>query len=76
VSERDLQRINEALAVIGGLLTIVVMTRILLGPDAVTRLCMRSCLVVSHTAKRVADTATHVAGSADTAYHRMRNVTV
>lgn len=76
MDERQVRQANELLALVGGVLTIVVMTRIVLGPDAIKRVKMHGYLVVSHTAKRGVDMLTTVAMNADTAYHKCRNVTV
>ena len=75
MNEQELQRINEALAIVGGVLTIAITLRLLLGPDALTQLRMRSLRAVSRTAKSGSDVLTNVAMSADTAYHRLTNVT-
>lgn len=68
--------INMAIGTAASLLSLYIVARMAFGPDVFTRVKMRGYLVVSHAAKRGADICVTVAGNADTAYHRARNVTV
>lgn len=76
MNDNELQHVNEALAIVGSLLTIAIAARILLGPDAITQLKMRTCRGVSRSAKAGSTWLANVAADADTAYHRLTNVTI
>lgn len=75
MTEQQLRKLDATLALIGSALTVVLVVR-MLAPDLPRRLQMRGCLIVSHAAKRVADTSVTIAAHSDTAYHRLTNVTV
>lgn len=50
-----------------------IMTRLILGPDMMSRLKMGTARAVSRTAKRQAEQWTVIANKADTAYWQARN---
>jgi hypothetical protein len=75
MNEADLRKLNDVVAIVGGVLTVALMMR-MLKPDLTTQLQLRLYRAVSRSAKRGADTLTSVAAHADTAYHRLSNVTV
>lgn len=76
MSDHQLQRIAEAAALGVSILSAYVMLRVVLGPDAMVRVRMKTYRAVSRTAKQGSDVLLVVASRADTAYHKCRNVAV
>lgn len=76
MNEQQYRQIDTALALVGSALTVVLALRLLVGPDKVRLAKMYAYRSVARSAKHGADVLTTVAAQADTAYHRLTNVTV
>ncbi len=72
-TERIQKNIIYALEIATAVASLYLVLRVMVGPDAVTRIRMGSARAVSRVAKRQADVWTEIAGKADTAYWQARN---
>jgi hypothetical protein len=72
VNERQTgERVLGALNIILAGMSVVILYRVIAGPDAFTRIHMRVLRSVSNTAKAQADNWSAIAAKCDTQYHRV-----
>jgi hypothetical protein len=72
VNERQTgERVLGALNIVLAGMSVIILYRVIAGPDAFTRVYMRVLRTVSNTAKSQADNWSTIAAKCDTQYHRV-----